>query len=62
MKPLMAAWMIGLLLSSVAVFAEQNSMVFVSAGEFTMGVSDLDKSNALAFGWGKGGASASLFW
>ena len=61
MKPLMAAWMIGLLLSSVAVFAEQNSMVFVPAGEFTMGVSDLDKSNALAFGWGEGWSERITF-
>ena len=61
MKHLMAAWMMGLLLSSVAAFAEQDSMVFVPAGEFTMGVSDLDKSNALAFGWGEGWSERITF-
>ena len=54
MKLLKHAWLLGLLCTMYRVGADEAPMVFVPAGEFTMGVSEEDKASALAFGWGEG--------
>ena len=47
-------WVVAILVMPCAGLAAPAPMVFIPAGEFTMGVSQDDKARALAFGWGEG--------
>lgn len=54
MKSLIVVCALSLLTVFATAYAVQVPMIFVPAGEFTMGVSQRDRERALAFGWEEG--------